>query len=269
MKLKSLSIAQTHSALLNRLGQSALLKARTPLDWPNNYWEDLRLDEPFSVCVDAVFAQRGKPSPVFKLRPFDSDLVFALFRGNAPPPGFDLPIKNAATQWVVGVFRMSGEFAGGLFVGSFSDALAHWCKPNQRKLDLAFAEYIAALDPKTLTNLKADLHAQMIEELDSLEREYEARVAATRGRYRNRLNYFTTLHDDAQDRLDKKDKATYTIELDGYPPSREYNSYKEARRAHSKRNVPHIPAVINRHRKKAKPEAFALWSIHDRIWNIL
>lgn len=269
MKLKNLMAAQTHTALLNMLGQSALSKARTTSDWLNDCWDELRLDEPFSVCVDAVFERRGKPSPMFRLRPFDGDIEFTLFRGNTPPYGFDLPIKNAPTQWAVGTFKTSGEFAGGLFVGSFSDALAHWCKPNQRKLDLAFAEYIAALDPKTLTNLKADLHAQMIEELDSLEREYEARVAATRGRYRNRLNYFTTLHDDAQDRLDKKDKATYTIELDGYPPSREYNSYKEARRAHSKRNVPHIPAVINRHRKKAKPEAFALWSIHDRIWNIL
>lgn len=267
MKLKTLVTAQTHTALLALMGQESLLRTRGPSDWLNGCWE--LCSSKYEVCVDAVFDAKNKPSPLFKLSEHGSDVQFILFRGNMPPANFDLPIPNAATQWAVGVFTIdTDEFVGGLLVGSFADALAAWCKPNKHKLDIAFAEFVASLDPKALTKIKSNLQKQMLDELDALEREHTARVAATRGRYRNRLNYFTTLHDDAQDRLDKKDKATYTIELDGYPPSRAYGSYKEARRAHSKRNAPHIAAVIKRHHKK-ETSTFAKWSIYDRVWNIL
>lgn len=267
--LKQLATARTHTELLAKMGREALLRVRTPIDWLDGDWESVNAK--YEACVDVVFDAKNRPSPLFKLSEHGGEVQYVLFRGNLPPKNFDLPIPNAATQWAVGVFSIDiaqEEFIGGLFVGSFSEALAHWVRPNKHKLDIAFAEFVASLDPKALTKIKSNLQKQMLTELDALEKEYTARQTATRGRYRNRLNYFTTLHDDAQERLDKKDNATYTIELDGYPPSRAYGSYKEARRAHSKRNAPHIAAAIKRHHKKEVIN-FAKWSTDDRIWNIL
>ncbi len=270
--LKTLVTAQTPAELLTMMGQDAFRTARTPSDWLNGCWE--LCSGKYEACVDMVLDSRRRTGPLFKLYEHGSSVQYILFRGSHPPANFDMPIANASTQWVVGVFSIGAdEFVGGMLVGTFVEALHVWCKPNKHKLDIAFAEFVSGLGPSALTRIKSKLQEQMLEELDGLDREYAARQASTRGRYRNRLNYFTSLHDDAQDKLDKKENATYTFELSGYPLSREYASYKEARRAHSKRNVPNVECVITRKAKRTKgtmhTQTFARWSTADRVWNLL
>lgn len=200
--------------------------------------------------------------------------VFILFKANQPPTCFDFPIEHAQTNWCVGLFGPSGwPFQNGLFVGTWSQALTVWATANSRTLERSFADYVAKLSPAGLTKIKTDLTQHMLNELEDAERGHQQHIASIRGRYRNRLNFFTSLHDEAQDKLDKQVKATYTFELLGYPLSREYASYKEARRAHSKRNVPNVECVITRKVKRAKgtmhTQTFARWSTADRVWNLL
>ena len=60
----------------------------------------------------------------------------------------------------------------------------------------------------------------------------------------------------------------YIIQFDGFPASKEYSTLKAARRAHSKRNLPHVPCTIlsidtmNRY-------AVAEWNVETRLWTYM
>lgn len=183
---------------------------------------------------------------------------------------FDFPLPTNRNLWVcAAVDRESFKFMNAMFVGSFVDALAQWVKSSLDDLQTSYAEYVNSLDSAQLVRLRRALQNTMLDEVEAADIQHRAFVASIKGRYRNQLNYFATLLDQAQAKKDEKEKATYTFVLTGYPESKPYTTYKEVRRSHSKRNVPNVDCVIYRRIAKHPQTMFARWSVEDRVWVIL
>lgn len=225
---------------------------------------DRRQECRFAVLHD----QEGKRWPHIVSR-LGKSQEYHLFKADCSFPQFSFPLHTTKNMWVVAAFDPTGTFLNAMFVGSFADAAHTFATCTWPQLQQSYAEYINALDPAMLTKLRTSLQQAMLAEEDEANTAHQQHIASIRGRYRNQLNYFTSLLDDAQALKDVKEKATYTLELDGYPPSKPYHSYKDVRRAHSKRNVPHIKCVILRQAHKQPQTTFARWSTTDRIWAIL
>ncbi|MNQ44268.1 hypothetical protein D3C85_580190 [compost metagenome] len=224
----------------------------------------------FDTCLD----RDGKRNPVFHATcVVDSGTapkVYTLFKASSDLPNFNFPLdKKQAVLWVCAEFeRHDNRFRNAMIIGSFADCLKMFVKPDHRKMEAAYAQLVSNLDPSNLGKLRTALQDSMLDEIEEAEQQHNFTVANIRNRYRNQLNYFTGLFDEAQAAIDAKQKAQYAFELHGYPPSKLYSTYKEARRSHSRRNVPNVDCVIYRFVKK-QPHKFARWSVDDRVWIIL
>lgn len=180
-------------------------------------------------------------------------------------PSFEAP-KNC---WLVAaLFGVENLFINALFVGTFNECLNKLFDFNLEVMQKSYTKHLLAQGSKVLVSSRQKLLDDMASELADAEREYEQTVASIRGAYRTRLAELTAMLDKAQADADKKEKATYLFELYGYPESKTYGSFKEVRRAHSRRNVPETPCVIYRMTGKKKAK-FAQWSLADRIWTLI
>lgn len=224
----------------------------------------------FDTCLDAT----NKRLPVFHcisvVESSNSGSMFTLFKATSNLPNFNFPVdKKYAASWIVAEFsRADGRFQNSMIIGTFAEALKAFVKVDRKKMSASYAELVTGLDPSNLGKLRTSLQDAMLDEIDEAEQQHAMVIASIRNRYRNQLNYFTALFDEAQAAIDAKQKAQYAFELNGYPPSKMYPTYKEARRSHSRRNTPNVDCVIYRYVKK-QPQTFARWSVDDRVWIIL
>lgn len=224
----------------------------------------------FDTCLD----RDGNRNPVFHAACVVDNgaapKIYTLFKATSVLPNFNFPLdKKQTALWVCAEFeRQDSRFRNAMIIGSFADCLKMFVKPDHRKMESSYAQLVANLDPSNLGKLRSALQGSMLDEIDEAEQQHSFVVAGIRNRYRNQLNYFTGLFDEAQAFVDAKQKAQYAFELNGYPPSKQYSTYKEARRSHSRRNVPNVDCVIYRYVKK-QPHKFARWSVDDRVWIIL
>ena len=186
-----------------------------------------------------------------------------------------VPINKPKTVWAVAIFDPEhGQFQNALFIGSFREALEAFVRMDQKELVAWYGEYLRNMTHDQLHDLRQNLFNAMRAELKQEELHHEQTVQSINGRYRNQLNFFTTMHDQALAQQDLENDVSYTFEIDGYPESKPYATYKDARRGHSKRNVPHLACNIRRHApatKKAKASStlFAAWSLTHRTWELI
>lgn len=238
---------------------------KSPWTFVSRDWE-MRFD----TCLDPT----GKRLPVFQaisvLDGPSAGGMFALFKATGNLPNFNFPVdKKYQSSWIVAEFgRTDGRFQNAMIIGTFTEALAAFVKIDRKKMSASYATLVTGLDPSNLGKLRTSLQDAMLDEIDEAEQQHAMVVAGIRNRHRNSLNYFTALFDEAQAAIDAKQKALYAFELNGYPPSKTYTTYKEARRSHSRRNLPNVDCVIYRYVKK-QPHKFARWSVDDRVWVIL
>lgn len=224
----------------------------------------------FDTCLDTA----GKRLPMFHaISVLDGQAAggrFLLFKATSNLPNFNFPVdKKYHASWIVAEFdRQDGRFQNAMIIGTFAEALAAFVKVDRKKMSASYAALVTSLDPSNLGKLRTSLQDVMLDEIDEAEQQHAMVVAGIRNRHRNQLNYFTALFDEAQAAIDAKQKAEYAFELNGYPPSKVYPTYKEARRAHSRRNLLNVDCVIYRYVKK-QPQKFARWSVDDRVWVIL
>lgn len=224
----------------------------------------------FDTCLDSA----NKRLPVFHcisvVESSISGSMFTLFKATGNLPNFNFPVdKKYQSSWIVAEFsRQDGRFQNAMVIGTFAEALKAFVKIDRKKMAACYAELVTGLDPSNLGKLRTSLQDAMLDEIDEAEQQHAMVVAGIRNRHRNQLNYFTALFDEAQASIDAKQKAQYAFELNGYPPSKTYTTYKEARRSHSRRNLPNVDCVIYRYVKK-QPHKFARWSVDDRVWIIL
>lgn len=197
------------------------------------------------------------------------DLTFRMCKSGAEQM-FNLPEFGAPKNcWIVAaVDDGTNDFLHGLFVGTFNECLNKLVDADLPSLQKSYNKHLLNQGSKLLVASRQKLLDDMATELTEAEREYEQTIAFIRNSYRARLSDLTALLDQAQADADKKDKATYLFELYGYPESKTYGSFKEVRRAHSRRNVPETPCVIYRIKGKKKTK-FAKWSLADRIWTLI
>jgi len=198
---------------------------------------------------------------------------FLLFRSEEQPrnfPKLTLPKK----QWVAARFGGPEDtFANALYVGGFTDALMVIVNGNGSKMEAGYKEILGKLSVAQLAAMRESVQEQMLQEIEDANRAHEQTLSTIRSKYRSDIQLFASVADTVQDAQDAKDKAVYVFELYGYPPSKQYKSFKQARRAHSKRNAPHTACVMYRvvqgstHKTSAKK--FAQWSIADRVWNLI
>lgn len=186
-----------------------------------------------------------------------------------------VPITKPKTVYAVALFDVEhGQFQNALFIGTFREALEAFVNQDVNQLTHWYGQYLQGLKPDQLHELRQNLFAAMRQELKQEEAHHEQMVQSINGRYRNQLNFFTTMHDQALAQQDLENDVSYTFELYGYPPSKPYATYKDARRSHSKRNAPHVECVIRRHapatkKTKASSTIFATWSLVHRTWELV
>lgn len=194
---------------------------------------------------------------------------YLLFRSEEQPynfPKLTLPKK----QWVAAAFAgVDNAFTNGVYVGSFSEALMVIVNGNTGKMSSGYKEILGKLSVAQLAAMRESVQEQMLQEIEDANRAHEQTLTNIRSKYRADIQLFASVADTVQDAQDSKDKATYVFELYGYPLSKEYRSFKQARRAHSKRNVPHTACVMYRIVQGRTPKKFAQWSIADRVWNLI
>lgn len=228
---------------------------------------------PFGVTGELFVREDSRaPNKILHLSAYEDrreDIHMVMFKsGNESMfnlPNFDAP-KNC---WLVAaLYDAENAFLNALFVGNFNECLNKLFDFNLAFLQKEYTNRLVSQGSNILLNSRQKLLDDMAHELLELERSHEHSVAFVRNKYRTQLSELTTLIDNAQADADKKEKASYSFELYGYPESKQYGSFKEARRAHSRRNVPETACVMYRHTAKKKTK-FAKWSLADRIWNIL
>ena len=233
--------------------------------------KDLRV--PFGVTGELFVREDSRaPNRILHLSAQDDrreDTRMVMFKsGNESMfnlPNFDAP-KNC---WLVAaLYGTENAFLNALFVGTFNECLNKLFDFNLSFLQKEYTNRLVSQGSNILLNSRQKLLDDMAQELSELERAYEHSVSFVRNKYRTQLSELTALIDTAQAEADKKEKASYSFELSGYHESKQYNSFKEARRAHSRRNVPETACVMYRHSGKKKTK-FAKWLLADRIWNIL
>ncbi len=209
-------------------------------------------------------------APMFQIARINDPLVVCLFMAKHTPASFTFPMDSKQSrQWVVGVFDHTHmTFQNAMFLGTFTECVKVFTPMNLSKLRSLYATAVSALEPHMLAPLRTALQYKMLTEIDEAEAQHQTHIASIRNRHRNQLNYFTGLFDEAQERQDVRDKATYYLDFAGFPPSKAYSGLKVARRSHSKRNIPHIECHIIRCVGKNKTQ-FARWSTDDRVWLIL
>lgn len=213
----------------------------------------------------------GKRHPLFEVSSvLASGVTHLLFKASCNLPNFNFPLdRKKQNQWVLATFdQVDTRFQNEMIVGSFTDCLKALNPIDRRKMATCYADLVIGLHPSDLSKLRSKLQDHMLDEIEEADQQHAINVGNIRNRYRNQLNYFTALFDEAQAAIDAKQKAQYAFQLDGYPPSKFYSTYKEARRAHSRRNVPNVECVIGRSTKKHE-QKFARWSVADKVWVIL
>ena len=221
-----------------------------------------------TVNFSVLTSPAGKHYPKLALHQAKGP-VFVFFNVDAPPPYFNFPTSNQKHKWVCAAFDAdTTQFLNALFIGSFQEAMIEFADPSLTTLQANYAQYVASLDVRLLGTLRTTLQNAMLDEIEAANEQHALQVAAIRNRHRNQLNYFTSLFDDAQAAHDAVDSAQYVYTLDGFPTSKAYHSYKEVRRAHSRRNIPNTDCTITRHTAITQ-ELFARWSVEDRVWVIL
>jgi hypothetical protein len=213
----------------------------------------------------------GKRHPMFEVSHHVPDgATYLLFKASCNLPNFNFPLdKKQQCQWVLATFDQADtRFQNELMIGSFTDCVKLLGNIDRRKMAACYAALVINLHPGDLSKLRSKLQDHMLDEIEEADQQHAINVGNIRNRYRNQLNYFTALFDEAQAAIDAKQKAQYAFQLDGYPPSKLYSTYKEARRSHSRRNVPNVECVIHRTTKK-QDHKFARWSVADKVWVIL
>lgn len=186
-----------------------------------------------------------------------------------------VPIAKPKSVYAVAIIDPEhGQFQNALFIGTFREALEVFVSLDTKMLTSWYSDYLLRMTPDQLHDLRQNLSKAMREELKQEDLHHEQQVQSINGRYRNQLNFFTSMHDQALAKQDLENDVSYTFEIDGYPVSKPYATYKEARRTHSKRNVPHLGCIIRRHvpatkKTKASGNIFASWSLTHRTWELV
>lgn len=213
---------------------------------------------------------KGKKPPSFYHSIETRGVDLHLFRGDSEPyvPNFPtFKVKSPATTWVVAVLsEHSGTWEPALFVGSWSDALKVFLFDDQARLEDGFRKFLSkGTDVSAFTYWHKNFTDTYDFETTQAIEEHKMRIITQRNLYRKRISEVNAAIDKATRKADADKDVTYHFIADGYPPSKPVSTYRDARRAHSKRNDPIKSCIIYRTIKN-KSTPFAVWDEYSRTW---
>lgn len=187
---------------------------------------------------------------------------------------FDLfPVKQG---YVVAVFTLEdkgdGYFDNGMFVGKWEEAYVHFTSSHVPVLKEEFSNFLLKFSSKGKANLMAYIQGRSDEKIDELRTEYKKKAKFIRTFHRRISDKMNQSVDVNINALDEEQSAEYYYEMDGFAPSKIYQSYSKARRSFSKRNMPYLDCKIVRtftRNGKVESITFATWSPSGRLWNVV
>lgn len=161
-------------------------------------------------------------------------------------------LRNRRTDWLLTVCVEQQQYP--ILVGTFQQVMERLksCVQSQQKA----AQILSESDNLDLM-LKTANHVgeELAQETAMLNATYNQLMSELRKVKATKTQQLLKLIDD------KAPSGKYVLAFEGHPLSKTYSTYREARRAHSRRNVPHVDCSMLREGK-----TICWWDTSTRTW---
>lgn len=169
-------------------------------------------------------------------------------------------------QFVV-VALKEGVFQNAMFVGNNKQATKEFLDFNIKSLKKHYSDYINGLSVSDIKTLRTQVNEMKEAELAELELRHLQLVSMVQSKYRNKISFLDKALDNCLLNQDLNSDSYYRYRLDGFMDSPSYGTFSSVKKAHSKRNIPHIGCIIIKVDGDAET-VFAVWDTEKRQWNL-